>query len=63
VTCPSCSRSGFTRCESCKGKPWPDTKCAIPECKEGRLPCPSCQGSGWQIVSAPRGRPAMPTSR
>jgi len=53
VTCPSCSRSGFTRCESCKGKPWPDARCAIPECKEGRLPCPSCQGSGWQVVKCP----------
>jgi hypothetical protein len=53
VTCPSCSRSGFTRCDSCKGKPWPDARCAIPECKEGRLPCPGCQGSGWQIVKCP----------
>src|SRR6185295_1701872 len=52
ATCPACSRSGVTVCERCKGKPWPDTKCAIPECKDGRLPCAACQG-GWQVLKCP----------
>jgi hypothetical protein len=50
VTCPTCSRSGFTVCESCKGRPWPSTKCSTPGCKEGRIPCGTCQGTGWRVV-------------
>jgi DnaJ-class molecular chaperone len=44
--CPACSRTGQKNCLACLGRPWHDRRCAVAECRDGRIRCADCGGKG-----------------